>query len=404
MTARRTNWIGVTFGICLACFAAFQQFKLPPVLPVFLQRYDYDLTLAGGFMSVYALAGLLLSLLLGRAVERGGVGMPVLAGLILMAAGNGLTLLIPENGWIVLSARGLEGIGFAALAIGGPVLANTNVSARHLPLVIALTASWIPVGQLSATLLTPVALAWHGWRTLWVLAILGTAVLAAWMMKLKRSGAVDLSAGSGGGAPDRGAAIPPAQRLSLALAGAIFMLWSCQYFAYMTWLPQYLVEVHGLSVSMAVVGYTIPVAIVIAMILVTGMLLRAGLPLGPLLVCGLAAQAAGWWLIPPAVAGTAGIISLVVYGLAAGLCPTCLFAMPSAIAGHGRNAGSAFGIIMTGRNLGVFAGPILLAQALKMAGSWDIAVPILGTVTSLALVLGVCLAFRLAGAGYGTSR
>lgn len=55
------SWKGVIFGVGIAAFAAYQQFKLPVVLPVLLERYGYDRVLAGGFMSVYALTGLVLS-------------------------------------------------------------------------------------------------------------------------------------------------------------------------------------------------------------------------------------------------------------------------------------------------------------------------------------------------------
>ena len=182
------------------------------------------------------------------------------------------------------------------------------------------------------------------------------------------------------------------------------MLWSGQYFAYMTWLPQYLVEVYGLSVSMAVLGNMVPVAVLIATTVAVGMVLRAGVPVGTLLACGLATQAAIWWLVPVTGGGLGGALSLIAYGLAAGVCPTCLFAMPGVIVGRGRAVAPALGILMTGRNLGVLIGPILLGQAFKATGAWDLAAPIFGTVTTLALGLGIILAVSLGGARYGTSR
>ncbi|MEE8188303.1 MAG: MFS transporter [Kiloniellales bacterium] len=400
MTASRSNWTGVAFGLCIACFAAYQQFKLPPALPLLLQSYGYDRTLAGGFMSVYALAGLGLSLFLGRIIDRGHAGVSILIGLAAMIAGSSLALALPENGWIVLAARALEGAGFAVLAMCGPVLANANAAPRHLPIIVGLTAAWIPVGQLAAALLAPAAFAVQGWQALWLVAILGSAALAVWTLSLMRRGALELSAGARAAAGTKAASLPAGRRLSLILTAVIFMLWSGQYFAYMTWLPQYLVEVHGLTPSLAVVGNMVPVVVLILTTLVTGMILRAGVPLGPLLVAGLAVQAAGWWAVSSAAGGWIGIASLVVYGIAAGICPTCFFAMPSALAGQGRAAGPAFGIIMTGRNLGVLVGPVLLAQAFKITGAWDIAAPIFGTITALALVLGLWLAVSLRGARY----
>jgi hypothetical protein len=98
------------------------------------------------------------------------------------------------------------------------------------------------------------------------------------------------------------------------------------------------------------------------------------------------------------------VISLVIYGIGAGICPTCLFAMPSVIVGPGGAAVRAFGVIMTGRNLGVLVGPVLLAQAFKLSGGWDVSAPIFGTVTALAAVLGLWLALWLGGSGYGAKR
>ena len=400
MSTSRSNWTGIAFGLALACFAAYQQFKLPPALPVLLETYRYDRTLAGAFMSVYAVAGLAFSLLFGRLLERKGAVGPTLVALALSMAGTGLVLALPESGWTVLLGRALEGVGFAFLAICGMLLANANASARHLPLVVGMTAAWIPVGQLAAMLLAPIAFAWQGWQPLWIVALFGALALAAWTLALRGSGAVDPPAAPTAPGPAPGPAITGAARLKLVIAAGIFMLWSSQYFAYMTWLPQYLVEVHGLSVSMAVAGNMIPVAVLIAATVVVGMVLRAGVPVGPLLVCGLATQAAIWWLVPVTGAGVDGVVSLIFYGIAAGICPTCLFAMPSIIVGRGRVAAPAFGIIMTGRNIGVLIGPVLLAQAFEVTGAWDLAAPIFGTVTSLAFGLGIWLTVSLAGARY----
>jgi hypothetical protein len=397
MALQRSNWTGIAFGLCLAYLAAYQQFKLPPVLPVLLDTYRYDRTLAGGFMSVYAVAGLLLSWLLGRTLMATGLARPTLGALGLMVLGSGLCMAMPQNDWVVLAGRGLEGAGFAVLAIVGPVLANGNAAVRHLPIVIGLTASWIPVGQLAATALAPLAFATTGWTLLWTVAIAASLAMAAWTVRLGARGALDLSVGGSAPPTDAPAHAPfdARQRRGLALAGGVFMLWSGQYFAYMTWLPQYLVEVHGASVNQALAGYSLPVATLILFCLVTGALLRLGVPLALLLPLALASQAAVWWLIPVTGGGWPGLASLVGYGIGAGITPTCLFAMPSAILGQGRAVATAFAYIMTGRSVGVFLGPILLAEAFKSVGSWDVAVPIFGVVTSAALAAGVLLALRL---------
>ncbi len=394
MTMGRTNWSGVLYGLSLSFLAAFQLFKLPPVLPLLLDVYRYERTIAGAFMSVYALAGLSLSVVIGRSLERHGPARPVLAALAMMVAGNILVLLWPGQGLLVLGARTLEGVAFAVLAIAGPALANRESSPRDLPLIIGLTATWIPAGQLAAGLMTPASLTLGAWQTLWIVALAASVLLGVWTVGLWNSGRVEL------GPPVRGRTAETAPRpfegkipFDLLLAAAVFMLWSCQFFAYMTWLPQYLVEVHGLTVSRALAGYMLPVAVLLVFNVITGALLRAGVALGPLMAAALAAQAAVWWLHPGIGSGWGGIAALTVYGIGAGITPTCLFALPSAIAGA-RRAAPAFGVLMTGRNLGVLVGPILLAQAFELAGSWRVSSPIFGSLTALAVVIAVMIAYR----------
>jgi predicted MFS family arabinose efflux permease len=391
----RTKIAGVAFGLGLAFLAAYQQFKLPVVLPVLLADYGYDRTLAGGFMSIYAFFGLFLSIPLGRAIQRHGATSLLLWALALMIFGNALALVSPESGWLVLTSRGLEGIAFAVLAIGGAALANANASQRALPVVAGLMATWIPVGQLTATFLAPVAIAASSWRMLWYVGIGATAVFFVWTIVNRLSGRVVLAPALATAAHAAGTDITAREHRALILTGIIFMLWSGQYFAYMTWLPQYLVEVHGLTVTDAQWGYAIPVTLVMVLCVITGLLLQRGLPLGILIVGALVTQAAVWWLLPYTGGGVTGVASLVVYGIGAGVVPACLFAMPSVILGRGHDTARAFGIVMTGRNMGVLIGPVLVAQAFKMTGTWDLTAPIFGAVTTLCLLAAILLIRQL---------
>jgi len=393
----QTKVVGVAFGLGLAFLAAYQQFKLPVVLPVLLADYGYDRTLAGGYMSIYAFFGLFLSIPLGRAIQRHGAASLLLWALALMILGNGLALVAPQSGWLMLVSRGMEGIAFAVLAIGGAALANANASQQSLPLVAGLMAAWIPVGQLTATVLAPLAMATSGWRMLWILGIAATALFFVWTIINRVSGRVVLTPASASSADKADTAAEPTtrERRGLILTGVLFMLWSGQYFAYMTWLPQYLVEVHGLSVTGAEWGYAIPVTLVMVVCVLTGWLLQRGVGLGALIVSSLIIQTAVWWLLPFTGGGVTGIASLVMYGIGAGVVPTCLFAMPSVILGRGHGTARAFGFVMTGRNMGVLIGPVLVAQVFKMTGSWDLTAPIFGTVTTGCLVTAILLVRQL---------
>jgi predicted MFS family arabinose efflux permease len=397
MTADRTNWPGVAFGLALAAFVALQHYKLPPLLPVMLAEYRYDRVLAGGLMSVYALAGLLLSMPAGRWLQRHGARAALVAVGALFLAGNLLGLAAPERGSVMLIARGLEGIGFTIGAVMAPAIATVHASARHRPLVIGMMAAWIPTGQLVASALTPLSLTLGGWQPLWIATAVVALALLAW-----------------GRSADRDAFLRPEPRhadgshgdfqarelIALWLGGALFMLWGGQYAALFTWMPAYLVEVHGFPEVGAVLGYSLPVAILLVFNVLTGLFLRWGASLPAMTVGSVLSQALFWWLVPLVGPGADGIALLVFYGIGAGVAPTCLFALPSAIVGARRTAG-AFGIIMTGRNIGVFLGPIAFAQATIWFagdagnGGWAGAILVFAGVTTLAALIALLLATRL---------
>jgi len=410
MTAERSHWPGVAFGLSLSVFVALQHYKLPPVLPVMLAEYGYGRVLAGGLMSVYALAGLLLSMAAGRWLQRHGARSAILVIGGLFLSGNLLGLIAAGNGYLMLFSRGLEGIGFTVGAVMGPAIATIHATMRHRPLVIGLMAAWIPAGQLIASALTPLALRLGGWQPLWILTAVLALLLVAWGRLGDRNAYLRPEpAPADGGSPH----FVRAEQVALALGGALFMLWAGQYAALMTWLPPFLVEVHGFAEVDAVVGYSLPVAVLLVFNVLTGLFLRWGAPL-PLMIAGAtAAQALFWWLIPVVGPGMDGVALLLFFGIGAGITPTCLFALPSAIVGSRRTAG-AFGIIMTGRNIGVFLGPIVFAQATIWfaretgAAGWTGAVISFAVTTTLAAAIAMTLGFRLAalarrGTRYGTS-
>src|SRR3546814_4366670 len=108
-------------------------------------------------MSICAAIGLAMSFALGGLMARMGTGRMLAAAFAAAIAGNLLALALPADVWAVLSSRALEGLSFAVLAIAGPLYTNRNAGPAHLPLAIALSAFWIPVGQIAATLLVPLA-------------------------------------------------------------------------------------------------------------------------------------------------------------------------------------------------------------------------------------------------------
>ena len=389
------SWAVVAFGIGIASFAAYHQFKLPVVLPVLLERFGYERTLAGAFVSVYALAGLVLSVWMGRMVTRHGAIRPVMIAMVLLLVGSAVTLASPSVGLVVLFGRGLEGVAFAALAVVGPVIASANAPPRQLALVIGMIAGWIPIGQMTATVLAHLSVERFGWTFLWWFGIAGALVIAALSAMLARSASANLSTGSPSRSPSS-RRVDAYERTTLVMVGVVFMIWSGQYFAYMTWLPQYLVEVHDVDVRGALLGYLVPVIFVLVFNVLAGVWMRAGAAVGAMLVGGLCVQSLVWWALPltndyPWF----GLTVLAAYGCSAGIVPTCLFAMPSSVLGPSGNTAQGFGIIMTGRNLGVLIGPVLLAWLSGGVGVWASAQAVFAVLTTLAVTVAALVSERL---------
>ncbi|WP_193366805.1 MFS transporter [Pelagibius marinus] len=389
---QRTQPALVVLGLALVVYAAFSQFKLPVVLPVLLDTYSYGRVLAGGFMSIFAVFGILLSVPIGRLVARRGALRLVMAALPVMGLGTAVCLLAPESGTVMLIGRGLEGAAFATLAVAGPALATANAAPQHRALVIGLIAAWVPSGQLLATLIGPLALNTTGWQGLWWVCLLLAAALVGWTFIMLRSGPRGTTRRA-----DTGAAPAPAwtraQWLSLLLVGCTFMLWTGQYLAYMTWLPAYLVEVQGLAVDSALYGYLVPVVLVGVFNVTTGILMQRGRKPQHLLFGAVVIQAGIWWLLPVTGSGWSGLASLVVYGVTSGIAPTCLFALSAHLVANPNETARAFGVAMTGRNLGVLGGPLLLALAVELSGGWLAGSLLFAGVTTLAVVVSALLLF-----------
>lgn len=387
-----TNWAGVSYGIVLGYVAAYFQFKVPPVLPVMLGAYHYDTFVAGGFMSIFAVAGMAVSVRVGRAIRRDGATRYLAGAFALMIAGSVLGLAAPDSGAVMLAARTIEGLGAAVLAVCMPAFVNMNASPSHLPIVIAVQATWIPVGQLTANLIAQPAVAVGLWQPVWWAGIAATGAIALWSVVLARRDRVRFTASTN---PSQAAApasaVTPAERQRLFIAAVLFFLWQAQFMAYFTWLPVYLVDVRGISADGAVLINQLPVVVLLVFAVATGFVLRAGVGTLPLLVAALALQAASWLLVPLADNVAIGTISLIAWGVAAGITPTCLWALPSVLLGGHRADTHAFAVVLTGRYLGILAGPLAAAGAYRLTGEWLAVAYSFGAVT----VVCAAVAFHL---------
>lgn len=391
------NWAGVLFGLCLAIFAAYQQLKLPPVLPILIADYGYGRILAGSFMSVYALLGLLLSLHLGNFMQRRGTAALLNLAFSLFAIAAAIMMLWPVSGWLFLFARAMEGVAFAILAIAGAAICTANAGTRGLAIASALIATWIPMGALIANLLAVGLVNWAGWRSLWAIGLVATGVMAFWAARIRGNPAVRLGAARDLLPPHAAAGRDRAR--TMIVGSCLFTLWSIQMFAYLTWVPDYLVSVYGYAPRTAALLFAVPMAVLTLFNIVAAPILRAGVPVALLLAASLGIQAAFWVLLPFLGQTAAAVGAFFVYAAAAGVTPTCLFALPGTIFGVERADSGTFGTLMTGRNLGVLLGPLLAGTLVQLSGGWSFVAPVLGLIGIVAVAGSIYLHRRLKRAG-----
>lgn len=408
---QKTIWSGVAYGIVLGFVAAYFQFKVPPVLPVLFDSYAYSPFVGGGLMSVFALAGLVLSVPVGHAIERHGA-IPFLGcAFALMLAGSAMGLAFPGDGTTMLVSRGLEGIGAAVLAVCMPAFANMNAGPRHLSIVIAAQATWIPVGQVLANAIAGPFVADAIWQPVWWAGIAAITAMALWTAALAWRGTVALGPRRGAGDDD---AVPdrPAEPLSrrewaaLLAATTLFFLWQVQFMAYFTWLPEYLVTERDAAKDAAVLASQLPAVMLLVVAFATGFVLRAGVGAPDLLVFGLALQAAGWLMVPLDTGPAWTVASGVVWGVAAGITPTCLWSLPATLLGGHRAGTVASGVVLSGRYLGIIVGPVLAPVLLAWLGDWNAAIVTFGIATAVTVPWALYFArmARRLRAAQGTSR
>ena len=379
-----TNWPGVSYGIVLGFVAAYFQFKIPPVLPILLNDHNYDKFIAGGFMSTFAVAGMIISISIGKQITKHGAIKYLGGAFILLIMGSFLGLVAPERGTIMLLSRTVEGFGAAVLAVCIPAFANMNAGPRHLPIVIALQATWIPVGQLIANLIAQPAVATGEWQPVWWAGIFATMAIGLWTVFLIRSNRVNFGSQIEESKNSENIKIQPIkkeEKQKLYLASVLFFLWQAQFMAYFTWLPVYLVDVRNFTADNAVMINQIPVIILLLFALITGLILKSGVGVFPLLVSSLALQAASWLLIPISDNLLIGTLSLVAWGIAAGITPTCLWSLPSVLLGGHRADTQAFALVLTGRYLGILAGPLIAVAVYKVTDNWVSAAFTFGGIT-----------------------
>ena len=349
-----------------------------------------DVSLGQAVMVVYLATLAIAYIPAGRLGDRWSHLSLFRAGLALVALGAVVVSLAPDV-LVVLAGRALQGLGAAASAASGQVIAyaasGPDRSGRNLGLV----HSSVALGMIAGPLVGGTMVEGVGWPRAFLVE---PAIAAAAALLVRRSA---LSRSAGMSAPIASLLRQPRLLFGLGLAVLTFVAMSANMFV----VPYFLQRPLGLSPAEAGAAMTIvPVAILIAG-LPAGMAADrwssrgpavAGLALVALGIAGLAGAADRLSLVP-------ALLCLAIYGLGAALfqgpnnrailraAPDGALGLASGLLGASRQAGQVLGVIASAQLLG--AGGRDLDDPIGYAATFGIlAVAAAGTAALAALRRG----------------
>jgi MFS transporter, DHA1 family, inner membrane transport protein len=366
--------------------AAAQIGKAIISIPLIRADMSIGLDVAGLIVATFASLGASIGVGLGAVVERLGVRRSLIGGMGLIATGNLIGAAAPDAS-ILLAARLVEGIGFFGAVLAIPSTLARVVDENRRDFVMAAWSAYMPTGIMLMLLLAPL-LESVGWRAIWqfnaLLAAACTLLLALYAPELPRKTGV----AAGHLLTQVARVLRHRQSITLAVA---FFAYSCQIFSMAFALPLVLTSAHGVALGSAGLLSAAVLAVSAAGHVLSGFLLRAGVPIwanvaASFCVFALSASAVYGELVPATVVGLAAALALGVGGLA----PGALYAAAPRVAVDSRAIPATIGMLQQASNLGQFIGPLVLAIWVQDSG-WRSAPAI---IVPMAL-LGLAAAFTI---------
>lgn len=361
--------------------------KLPPALPVLREVLGVTLVQAGFLLSSMQLAGMLLGLLTGLAVQRVGLKRSMMLGLLVVALGSALGALVQGAGWL-LATRAMEGLGFLWVVLPAPALLRQSVGPQRVNRVMGIWGAYMPLGTSLGLLLGPyvmhLALPDMGWRLWWWVLSAWCALLAVlvlWQIPTDAQPATTNKANQ----KILGLTLRFRPAWLLALSFAVY---SGQWLSVVGFLP----TIYALAgVASANAGWLTALAAAANIVgnVSAGRLLERGVRPLTLLRCGFVAMAAGAVLaFLPQVDARLQYAAVLVFSAVGGLIPATLFSLSVRLAPSPAAVSSTVGWMQQWSAIGQFTAPPLVAWVAVQAGGWQLT----GVISVVCCALGLLLA------------
>lgn len=360
----RYAWVILVVVYFASVVAPFNQFKIPPIMPLLMQTFQINLTQAGLLMSIIAMIGLVLALPAGIILQRLGPKVTLLIALAIMAIGAGIGAF-SNNFAALLGSRVIEGLGIGLMGVTAPATIAMWFPPEKQGTPMGIWATWVPVGSVLIYNLAPVMATSLGWQSIWW-AGAGFAVLLMVVsgLLITHPPAQD----------QNNSQVLSVSGLKEALANRNILLlafgFACMNFAMVsigTYYPTFLSEVHGYPLGQAAFVSSLSTFVVLFSAPAAGWLsdrvgsrrLFFSLPFLALAVL---------FIFPFHVTGWQIIFIMVLQGLFLGAVPTATFAAAPEIMRRPEWAGLGLAVVLVGQNLGQLLGPIFFGEMIGFVG------------------------------------
>jgi cyanate permease len=245
----------------------------------------------------------------------------------------------------------------------------------------------MPFGMAITMIAAPLALAWIGWRGLWL------AVVAAMLVC---AGALAAQAQRYPRPPSSGrtlrAIVEALRRPGPWWTAAAMGCYAAQWTAVMVWLPTFLVQTRGASLAAASLVTAGVVAANVPGNLTGTWLLERHVPRGPLICAAAAAMAVtGIGIFAGEAPDWVRLGSCFAFSYLSGVTPPAAFTSTQTYARSPSQVASLQGLIIQVSNLGQLVGPPAVAAVVSTTGRWGDAIYVMLAAAACGFACGVAV-------------
>ncbi len=343
--------------------APLNQNKVPPLMPVLMETFKIDLTMAGLLSSVFSVTGFLLAIPAGLIFQKLGPKVTGLIALGCLILGTAMGALSNTAG-LLLTSRVIEGVGMGLIAVAAPAVIAAWFPAESRGTPMGIWSTWVPVGGILMYNMAPMMSAAFGWQSVWWFGAVFTLVAFALYGALVRLPAAPVGMEEAGEAPTMGEGLSNGQ---IWLLSAEFAFFNFVFVTLCTFLPTFLVAERGYDLASAAFVASLVMITTLVSCPLSGWLsdrigsrkwvftipfiIMAVMLLFPFTVTG--------WMIPA---------YMILMGVLAGAVPTATFAAVPELMRKPQLVGIGMAIVAVGQNLGMFIGPVVFGKMVEATG------------------------------------